>query len=108
MVPGDFWWQISVAWCFGSKSLPLKRIYQIRLDRNKIKKKKKKIKIALKKTKKERRRGRSLPWSRAYSRVQKSSEAGRRGGEGVRREEQRDEMGQCERTNEFMSLCEIY
>ena len=65
------------------------------------KKKKKKIKIALKKTKKERRRrGRSLPRSRA----QKSSEAGRRGGEGVRREEQRDE-GQCERTDEFVSVC---
>ena len=59
----------------------------------------------MKKTKKERRRrGRSLP----QSRVQKSSKAGRRGGEGVRREEQRDEMGQCERTDEFVSLCEIY
>ena len=59
----------------------------------------------MKKTKKERRRrGRSLPRSRA----QKSSEAGRRGGEGVRREEQRDEMGQCERTDEIVSLCEIY
>ena len=55
----------------------------------------------MKKTKKERRRrGRSLPRSRA----QKSSEAGRRGGEGVRREEQRDE-GQCERTDEFVSVC---
>ena len=40
LVPGGFWQQISVAWCFGSKSLPLKRISQIRLDRNKIKKKK--------------------------------------------------------------------
>ena len=42
LVPGGFWQQISVAWCFGSKSLPSKRISQIRLDRNKIKKKKKK------------------------------------------------------------------
>ena len=46
--------------------------------------------------------------SKAQSRAQKSSEAGRRGGEGVQREEQRDEMGQCERTDEFVSLCEIY
>ena len=53
----------------------------------------------MKKTKKERRRrGRSLP----RSGVQKSSKAGRRGGEGVRREEQRDEMGECERTDEFV------
>ena len=36
--------------------------------------------------------------------MQKSSKAGRRGGEGVRREEQRDEMGQCERTDEFVSV----
>ena len=58
----------------------------------------------MKKTKKERRRrGRSLPRSRAQSRAQKSSEAGRRGGEGVRREEQRD-GGQCER-NELVSVC---
>ena len=40
--------------------------------------------------------------------MQKSSKAGRRGGEGVRREEQKDEMGECERTDEFVSLCEIY
>ena len=41
LVPSGFWQQISVAWCFGSKSLPSKRISQIKLDRNKIKKKKK-------------------------------------------------------------------
>ena len=38
LVPGGFWQQINVAWCFGSKSLPSKRISQIRLDINKIKK----------------------------------------------------------------------
>ena len=58
----------------------------------------------MKKTKKERRRrGRNLPRSRTQSRAQKSSEAGRHGGEGMRREEQRDE-GQCERTDEFVSV----
>ena len=40
-------------------------------------------------------------------RSRNTSEAGRRGGEGVRREEQKDEMDQCERTDEFVSLCEI-